>query len=106
MNPFKINKTIKKFKSEGKNISTNDLSRIFDCRISHAFLRLSNDVFVSETGRPHHKVTGLKAKAWFDLWFYNPPKFSEYHRDSSKLEIPQDIDEYRAQKAVNNESGE
>ncbi len=102
MNPFSINRIIKKSKSEGKDISTNDLSKLCDCRISHAFVKTSKDVFISDTGRPHHKVTGLRFGAWFHLWFYNPPKFSETHKELTPMNELQNIGEYLAQQKSDN----
>lgn len=99
MNPFEVNRIIKNCKAEGKDISVKDLSRLCDCRISRSFLRMSDDVFISKSGRRHHKVEGLRISSWYELWFYHPKKFSEIKQKEEASDNQTQIEDYNLQKS-------
>ncbi len=99
MSPFLVYKEIKNAKSNGERITIDELGRRCKERIRHRYLVMSKQMFECEQcgGFPRHWVKGLKLHSWFTLWFYKPPKqtdFSSVSVNSSELEAPISLKDY------------
>ncbi len=99
MSPFFVYKEIKKVKQNDERITIDELSRRCKERIRHRYVVMSKQMFQCEQcgGFPRHWVKGLKLHSWVTLWFYRPPKqtdFSLVSVSSDEFEVPMDFTEY------------
>lgn len=99
MSPFLVYKEIQKAKQNDERIIIDELSRRCGERIRHRYLVMSKQMFQCEQcgGFPRHWVKGLRFHSWFTLWFYKPPKqtdFSFVVTSPENYEVPVDLTEY------------
>lgn len=104
MSPFLVYREIKKANHNNERITIDELSRRCKVRIRHRYVVMSKQMFQCEQcgGFPRHWVKGLKFHSWFNLWFYKPPKQTDFtfiSVDSAKLEVPMDLTEYLNEKS-------
>lgn len=105
MSPFFVYKVIKNAKKNDERITVDELSRRCKERIRHRYLVMSKQMFQCEEcgGFPRHWVKGLKLHSWVTLWFYKPPKQTDFTTVSvspEDLEVPMDLTEYLNDKSV------
>lgn len=105
MSPFFVYKEIKNAKVNNERITIDELSRRCKERIRHRYVVMSKQMFQCEQcgGFPRHWVKGLKLHSWFTLWFYKPPKQTDFTFVSAlpeELEEPMDLAEYLNGKSV------
>lgn len=105
MSPFFVNKVINNAKKNDERITVDELSRRCKERIRHRYLVMSKQMFQCEEcgGFPRHWVKGLKLHSWVTLWFYKPPKQTDFTTVSvspEDLEVPMDLTEYLNDKSV------
>lgn len=105
MSPFLVNKVINNAKKNDERITVDELSRRCKERIRHRYLVMSKQMFQCEEcgGFPRHWVKGLKLHSWVTLWFYKPPKQTDFTTVSvspEDLEVPMDLTEYLNDKSV------
>ncbi len=105
MSPFFVNKVINNAKKNDERITVDELSRRCKERIRHRYLVMSKQMFQCEEcgGFPRHWVKGLKLHSWITLWFYKPPKQTDFTTVSvspEDLEVPMDLTEYLNDKSV------
>lgn len=99
MSPLVVFKEIKKAKDKDERITIDELGRRCGDRIRHRYIKMSKQMFECEEcgGFPRHWVRGLKAHSWITLWFYKPPKqtdFTAVNRNSEDLEVPMDLTDF------------
>ncbi len=99
MSPFVVFKEIKKAKDKDERITIDELGRRCGDRIRHRYIKMSKQMFECEEcgGFPRHWVKGIKSHSWITLWFYKPPKqtdFTAVNRNSEELEIPMDLTDF------------
>lgn len=99
MSPFLVYKEIKKAKNNDERITIDELSRRCQERIRHRYIVMSKQMFQCEQcgGFPRHWVKGLKFHSWFTLWFYKPPKQTDFTFISASpddFEEPMDLADY------------
>lgn len=104
MSPFFVYKEIKKAKQNDERITIDELSRRCKERIRHRYVVMSKQMFQCEQcgGFPRHWVKGLRFHSWFTLWFYKPPKQTDFSFVSvppEDLEVPVDLTEYLNEKS-------
>ena len=104
MSPFLVYREIKKANRNNERITIDELSRRCKVRIRHRYVVMSKQMFQCEQcgGFPRHWVKGLKIHSWINLWFYKPPKQTDFtfvSVDSAKLEVPMDLTEYLNEKS-------
>ena len=104
MSPFLVYREIKKANRNNERITIDELSRRCKVRIRHRYVVMSKQMFQCEQcgGFPRHWVKGLKLHSWFNLWFYKPPKQTDFtfvSADPAKLEVPVDLTEYLNEKS-------
>lgn len=105
MSPFFVYKVINNAKKNDERITVDELSRRCKERIRHRYLVMSKQMFQCEEcgGFPRHWVKGLKLHSWVTLWFYKPPKQTDFTTVSvspEDLEVPMDLTEYLNDKSV------
>lgn len=90
MNPFKVSKVIRESKSKGERLIVEELSFRCEGRIRHAYLRMSKEMFECSScgGFPRHWVLGLKPHSYITLWFYKPPKKTDFSASREVLDMP------------------
>ncbi len=103
MSPFFVHKEIKKAKDSNERITVDELSRRCKERIRHRYLVMSKQMFECEQcgGFPRHWVKGLKLHSWFTLWFYKPPKQTDFtfvSANPADLEAPISLSDYLSSK--------
>lgn len=104
MSPFFVYREIKNANRNDERITIDELSRRCKERIRHRYVVMSKQMFQCEEcgGFPRHWVKGLRFHSWFTLWFYKPPKQTDFtfvSVDSAKLEVPMDLTEYLNEKS-------
>lgn len=80
MNPFKVQKIITECKKKDERLIIEELSRRCDVRLRHAHVRMSKELFEAEScgGFPRHWVKRVSFFGWITLWFYKPPKETDF----------------------------
>lgn len=80
MNPFDVRKIIIESHRNGERLIVEDLSRKCGVRIRHGYLRMSHEMFECKAcgGFPRHWIKGLKLHSYITLWFYKPPKDTDF----------------------------
>lgn len=104
MSPFLVYKEIKNANRNDERITIDELSRRCKERIRHRYVVMSKQMFQCEQygGFPRHWVKGLRFHSWFTLWFYKPPKQTDFtfvSADPAKLEVPVGLTEYLNEKS-------
>lgn len=99
MSPFFVHKEIKKAIDNNERITIDELSIRCKERLRHRYLVMSKQRFSCEEcgGCPRHWVKGLKWHSWFTLWFYKPPKQTDFtfmYASRDDLEEPVHLTEY------------
>lgn len=99
VSPFFVYKEIRKVKHNNERITIDELSNRCNERIRHRYIVMSKQMFQCEQcgGFPRHWVKGLKFHSWFTLWFYKPPKQTDYSSvtlNLENLEVPMDLTDY------------
>ncbi len=108
MNPFFVFKEIKKAKENDERITVDELSRRCNKRIRHRYLKMSKQMFECQQngGFPRHWVKGLRLHSWITLWFYKPPKqtdFSAVSLNAAELESPISLSDYLNERKKEND---
>lgn len=97
MNPFEVQKTVMEMRKNNEHITIEEFSRRCGVRMRHVYLRMSKEMFECPEcgGFPRHWVKGLQLHSFITLWFYQPPKetdFSpEYQIYERELEEPESL---------------
>ena len=102
MSPFFVYNEIKKAKKNQERITIDELGRRCGARIRHRYIRMSKQMFECEQcgGFPRHWVKGIQPHSWITLWFYIPPKltdFTDISKNPDEFEIPMDLSEFLKQ---------
>lgn len=102
MSPFFVYNEIKKAKQSDERITIDELSRRCGDHIRHRYIRMSKQMFECEQcgGFPRHWVKGLKLHSWVTLWFYKPPKQTDFNtvtNNPDELEVPMDLKDFLKQ---------
>lgn len=89
MNPFELHKIIRKSKENGERLIIEELSNRCGVRIRHAHVRMSKEMFECEAcgGFPRHWVKGLRPSSYLSLWFYKPPKQTDFSPGSNNASL-------------------
>ncbi len=103
MSPFLVNREIKKARANDERITVDELSRRCNERVRHRYLVMSKNMFQCEQcgGFPRHWVKGLRLHSWVTLWFYKPPKetdFTAVSANAKELETPITLSDYLKEK--------
>lgn len=99
MSPFLVYKEIQNAKKNDERITIDELGRRCGERIRHRYIRMSKQMFECEQcgGFPRHWVKGLQPHSWITLWFYRPPKqtdFTAFSKSSDDFEVPVDLTDF------------
>lgn len=98
MSPFLVYKEIKKAKDNDERITIDELSRRCKIRLRHRYFFMSKQMFECEQsgGFPRHWVRGLRAHSWVTLWFYKPPKQTDFSMplNNEKFEEPMSLTDF------------
>lgn len=99
MSPFLVHEEIKKARRNNERITIDELGRRCGDRIRHRYIKMSKQMFECEQcgGFPRHWVRGLKLHSWFTLWFYIPPKQTDFTAitvNPEELEVPVDLTDF------------
>ena len=90
MNPFKVRKIIYESKKNGEKLVIEELSKKCGGRLHHGQLILSQEMFNYEEGGgfPRHWVKGLRPESYLLMWFYDPPKETDFSKFKMNDSLP------------------
>ena len=80
MNPFEVHKIISDSKKNDERLVIEELNQRCGVRLRHAHLIMSQEMFSHgpSGGFPRHWVKGLHPLSYLTLWFYQPPKETDF----------------------------
>lgn len=90
MNPFVVRRIISESKQNDERLVIEELSKRCGVRIRHKHVIVSQEMFehAESGGFPRHWVKGLRPLSYLTLWFYDPPKETDFSPENAGENMP------------------